>query len=111
MANKANSTPTTTAPATPSDDVPNQAAPKKKRKPGVKYTKIMPSEYALVEGKQPTNPLDQLAEAVKGGLKFPGVIFEKTIMGVCVKIPARAAAIQAPTIRQLVKVLDELYQA
>ena len=109
MANKTNTPAPAAVPETTSDSVPNQAAPKKKRTPGVKYTKIIPSEYQQQNGKPPSNPLDQLAKAVKGGLKFPGVIFENTIMGVCVKIPGRGAAIQAPTIRQLVKVLDELY--
>jgi hypothetical protein len=111
MANKPHNTPTQSVPATPSDAVPNQAAPRKQRTPGIKYTKIINSKYVEHNGDVPTNPLDQLAETAKGGLKFPGVVFEKTIFGTIVKIPGRQTAIKNPTVRQVFEVLDEIYKA
>lgn len=88
----------------------NTAAPKKTRKRGVKYTTLIESDFNKAKFEETKNPLDNVIQTVKGGLKFPGVVFETTILGSVVKIPARATAIKAPTLRQLVKVLDELYE-
>ena len=87
----------------------NQAAPKKTRNKGVKYTTIVDSSYKTVDGAPPTNPLDQEIVTHRGGLEFPGVIFETTLLGSLVKIPAKCTAIKAPTLRQLVAELDKLY--
>ena len=84
----------------------NQAAPKKTRKKGVKYTKLADSAYKTVDGKPPENPLDGLAIAVRGGLKFPGILFENSLLGLVVKIPALEKFIPAPTVRQLFEALD-----
>lgn len=88
----------------------NQAAPKKTRKKGIKYTKLADSAYSPVDDKPPTNPLDQLAIAVRGGLKFPGIEFENNLLGLVVKIPALEKFIPAPTVRQLFEALDGFYK-
>jgi hypothetical protein len=110
MATKPATAPATEVPVTPADATQNTAKPRKKRTPGVKYTNIINSKYAPKNGEKPANPLDQLAETSKGGLKFPGVTFEKTIFGTIVKIPARQTALKDPTVRQIVEVLEDLYK-
>lgn len=89
---------------------PNTAAPKKARRKGVKYTNIVESTYKPPEDGKPQNPLDMKCKTVKGGLKFPGVVFENTIFGAIVKIPGKAVAIKEPTVRQLIEVLEDLYK-
>ena len=104
--------PTTQAPApAPQGTAPqtNEAAPKKSRKKGIKYVKLEESAYKPENGKAPANPLDGLAVAVKGGLRFPGVVFENELLGLVVKIPDKAAFIPSPTVRQLFNAIDKLY--
>jgi hypothetical protein len=94
-----------------SDKEQNAAAPKRTRKKGVKYTKIVESEYKQVNGKEPENPLDRVIQTGRGGLQFPGLIFETHLLGSLVKIPAKAVAIKAPTLRQLMRIIDEQYKS
>src|SRR5438874_7094848 len=87
----------------------NQAAPKKTRKRGVKYTNIVESNFDSGVHIANGNPLDAPVETVRGGLRFGGVVFETTLLGTIVKIPAKATIIKSPTLRQLMKVIDDLY--
>lgn len=87
----------------------NTAAPKKSRKKGVKYTTVIESNFDKAVFDASQNPLDNVIKTRKGGLTFPGVVFETNILGSVVKIPEKATAIKAPTLRQLIKVLDDLY--
>jgi hypothetical protein len=104
----------TVAPSTQTEQAavptPNEAAPKKHRNKGVKYTTIVESEFKPPEDGKPQNPLDAPLVTTKGGCRFPGVIFESSMWGTIVKIPAKAVAIKSPTMRQLVKVLQDLYK-
>ena len=103
-------TATTQADGTVTHETPNSAAPKRKRSPSIKYTNIVESEYKPTDKPDAMHPLDKPAITVRGGLKFPGVEFESNVLGIIVKIPARSTIIKNPTIRQLLKVLDELYK-
>lgn len=100
------------AEATAADPVAsNTAAPKKTRRRGIKYTTLIESDFDSAKFAASQNPLDNVIQTVKGGLKFKGVVFETNLLGSVVKIPAKATAIKAPTLRQLINVLDDLYSA
>ena len=89
---------------------PNAAAPRKARSKPIKYDKIVESEYKPTDKPDTMHPLDKPAVTSRGGLKFPGVEFESNFLGIVVKIPAKNTVIKNPTVRQLLKVLDELYK-
>jgi hypothetical protein len=102
----------TASSATPEADkveTPNTAAPKKARTPSVKYTNVVQSAYKPDDNPDAMHPLDKPAITSRGGLKFPGVEFVTTPLGIYVDIPARQTRVINPTIRQLLKVLDDLY--
>lgn len=88
--------------ATPANGEPK---PKKKRTPGIKYK----TRITTVPVGPTDNPLDQPAIPIRGGFKFPGLIFENTLAGCIVKIPAKAAYMVNPTIRELFTVLSETF--
>lgn len=89
---------------------PNQAAPKRAKRKPVKYTNIVESGYKPTDNPEAMHPLDKPAITSRGGLKFPGVEFEYNVLGVVVRIPAKATIVKNPTVRQLLRVLDELYK-
>lgn len=104
------STTPATTPGVDTTQTPNTAAPKKQRAKSIKYEKVVESEYKPTDNPEAMHPLDKPAITSRGGLKFPGVEFESSLLGILVKIPARSTIIKNPTVRQLIKALDELYK-
>jgi len=112
MANESKKTtppPATVAPATP--DNPVVMPEKRPRAKPVKYDKIIASEYDAAKFAATGNPLDAPISTKYGRLEFPGLEFIDTPLGSYVNIPTQGKRITAPTLRQIVRLIDEYYSA
>jgi len=77
---------------------------KRKRTPGIKYTTQIPTKRV----EDPNSLMDQYIKPVKGGFKFPGMIFENSLAGLIVKIPSKQAYLVQPTLREIINALESL---